>query len=94
MQRENTVCADLVGAQKGVPVASVVHVLISVQDESHRAAQYVGSHSSCSIVKHTARLLASKASSNAFDMAHHLVLRNTQNMGNGLLMLGRSLHME
>lgn len=85
-------CANLVGAQKGVPVARVVHVFISVQDESHRAAQSVGSHSSCSIMKHTARLLATKASPYALDMAHHLVLRNAQNMGDGLLMLGGSLH--
>ena len=94
MQRWKAGGADLVGAQKGVPVASVVHVLVSVQDESHRAAQYVGGHSSCSVMKNTARFLASKASSNALNMAHHLVLRDAQNMGDGLLMLGRSLYMQ
>ena len=79
--------ADLVRAQEGMPMASVVHVLVSVQDESHRAAQYVGRHSGGSIPGHAAGLLASKAAPNALDMAHHLVLRNAQHVCNGLLML-------
>ena len=79
--------ADLVGAQEGVPMSSIVHVFIPVEDQAHGAAQYIRGHSSRSIPGHAAGLLASKSSPDALDMAHHLVLGDAQDMCNGLLML-------
>ena len=81
------VCADLVGAQEGVSMTGVVHVFIPVQDQAHGAAQYIRGHRGRSIPGDAAGLLASEASPNALDMAHHLVLRDAQDMCNGLLML-------
>lgn len=69
----------------------VVHVLVPVQDEAHRAAQNVGRHCSRSIPGHTAGLLAPKSTPNALHMAHYLVLGDAQNVRNGLLMLCRRL---
>lgn len=74
-----------------MPVASVVHVLVPVQDEPHRPAQQVGRHSCCRIPRHAARLLASKAASNALHVADHLVLGDAQHVCHCLLVLGRRL---
>lgn len=81
----------LVLAKEGMPMASPVHVLIPVQDESDRPPQQPGWHCSCSIAEDAAGLLATEPASDALHMAHHLVLRDAQHMCNCGLVLGGCL---
>mmetsp|Transcript_4255 Transcript_4255/g.14886 ORF Transcript_4255/g.14886 Transcript_4255/m.14886 type:complete len:400 (+) Transcript_4255:984-2183(+) len=83
--------AHLVLAVKSVAVPRHLHVLVPVQAQSHGSLQVVGRDGGGAVDEDRPGLLTAETSAEPLGLAHHLVLRDAQDVGDGPLVLGRRL---